>query len=113
MEITKIRNEVLGKIPDDHYSELRVFVGRHEYSDDFDLTLTIRIATGIASDPAQEKLDALLDPDSGLKDILDRVDTWEYISGISIVRNSGTVLFPTGDGPSLIGSEWTAKVMTV
>lgn len=111
MEITKIREEVLAKIPDDQYAERRVFVGRHEYGDDFDLTLTIRIGTGVASDPAMRALDKLLDPDEGLKSVLDRIDDWEYIGGLQVVRNSGTVLFPMGNEPPLLGSEWTVKVM--
>lgn len=110
MDITAIRSEVLSKIIGE-FPEKRVFVGRRDEGDDFDLVLTIRVATGVASDAAQEELDKLLNPDGGLKQMLNSVPEWESFGDLTFVRNSGTVLFPTTDGPPLCGSEWTVKVM--
>ena len=110
MDLTAMRKEILAKLEVQPNWYVRVLVGRTEGADSFDAVFNVRIATGPEDESNMEALDRLMDPDGGVKEMLNSVE-WTSFDDLSIVRCSGHTAFPAPDGPPFVGAEWTVKVM--
>lgn len=111
MDLTEIRKEIQSKLKVEPSDRVRVLVGAGPENEAWDATITVRIAAGTESEATLERVDKFMNPEGGVKEMLDSVGDWESFDDLSVVKCSGHIMYPTANGPPLIGAEWTVKVM--